>query len=133
MQLTNFGGADPLHRAVVISLFTWARANDSDPVDDSDLQGWWGDSFPDVANDKIGSKLWLLRRRTLTQATMNDAVRYAREALAWMIADDHVDGVDVAAHRHGIEQLRLRVTLTIGDDNIDIDFDDIWRVINHAV
>lgn len=133
MQLTNFDGADPLHRAVVISLFTWARANDSDPVDDDDMQGWWGDSFPDVPNDKIGSKLWLLRRRTLTQSTLNDAVRYAREALAWMTEDDHVDAVEVVAERHGVEQLRMRVMLTIDDENIDIDFDDIWRVINHAL
>lgn len=45
---------DSLERAVVISLFTWRRAEKSDPVDDDELYGYWGDAYPDVAKDKIG-------------------------------------------------------------------------------
>ncbi len=33
--------ADPLERAVVISLFTWRRAEPSDPVDDDERYGYW--------------------------------------------------------------------------------------------
>lgn len=41
---------DSLTRAVIISLFTWRRA---DPDDDSEQpMGWWGDSYPTVQNDR---------------------------------------------------------------------------------
>lgn len=42
-----------LARAVVISLFTWRRAGESDVVDGLERMGWWGDAFPSVPNDKI--------------------------------------------------------------------------------
>ncbi len=70
-----------LRRAVEISLFTWRRANASDQLEDDERYGWWGDSFPLVANDRIGSRLWLLRRRKLTTETIGAAVTYAQEAL----------------------------------------------------
>ncbi|NUV17293.1 hypothetical protein MS6207_01473 [Escherichia coli] len=44
---------DPLTRAVVISLFTWRRA---EPDDNADVpMGWWGDTWPAVQNDRYGS------------------------------------------------------------------------------
>ena len=55
---------DPLTRAVVISLFTWRRA---EPDDNADVpMGWWGDTWPAVQNDRYGSRLWLLQRSKLT-------------------------------------------------------------------
>ncbi|EPN56356.1 Phage GP46, partial [Pseudomonas syringae pv. actinidiae ICMP 19079] len=51
-----------LLRSVVISLFTWRRAEADDPIDDAERFGWWGDTYPTQANDRIGSRLWLLRR-----------------------------------------------------------------------
>jgi len=56
-------GLDPLARAVIISLFTWRRANPDDvlPAGD-DRQGWFGDTFAEVRGDRIGSRLWLLSR-----------------------------------------------------------------------
>ena len=50
---------EPLVRAVMISLFTWRRANPDDelpePSGSAQRMGWWGDSFPTVANDRIAS------------------------------------------------------------------------------
>ncbi|MBJ5206016.1 phage GP46 family protein, partial [Salmonella enterica subsp. enterica serovar Agona] len=41
---------DPLTRAVVISLFTWRRA---EPDDNADVpMGWWGDTWPAVQNGR---------------------------------------------------------------------------------
>lgn len=62
-----------LRRAVTISLFSWRRAASDDALDDADRQGWWGDCAPSEAGDQIGSRLWLLRRRTLTDDTLRDA------------------------------------------------------------
>lgn len=128
------GATTPLGRAVVISLFTWRRALESDPVDDLDLQGWWGDSFPAVADDRIGSRLWLLRRRTLTEQTRLDAIAYARESLQWMTDDGILAGVQIEAERQGRERLALRVVGVQVDGSTELlaDFNDIWQVITNA-
>lgn len=65
-------GDDGLMTAVIISLFTDARAHDDDPLPDervgvsSDRRGWWGDCLPDAQGEQtlesIGSRLWLLWR-----------------------------------------------------------------------
>jgi len=44
----------PLVRAVMISLFTWRRANPDDALPGTERMGWWGDTFPTIANDRIG-------------------------------------------------------------------------------
>lgn len=122
--------ADQLERAVVISLFTWRRAEASDPIDDDERYGYWGDAYPDRAQDRIGSRLWLLRRRTLVAQTVQDAERYAREALAWMTEDEVVQGVDVRLDRVTATRLDLYVTLTLDDGQREMQFDDVLGVIN---
>jgi phage gp46-like protein len=122
--------ADQIERAVVISLFTWRRAEDSDPVDDDERYGYWGDAYPDVARDRIGSRLWLLRRRSLTTETIQDTERYAREALAWMLEDEVVSGVQVDLVRPNPTRLDLYVTLTLDEGQRELRFDDVLGVIN---
>lgn len=134
MRLANLGGDDPLHRAVVISLFTWRRALASDPVDD-DRHGWWGDSYPSIANDRIGSRLWLLRRRTLVDDTLRDARLYAEEALRWLVDDGVLASVEVMVEREGLEKLVMRVrgVRVDGGPDLDLRFNDLWRVIQNAI
>lgn len=120
-----------LRRAVTISLFTWRRAGPDDAVDDSDRKGWWGDCVPSVAGDKIGSRLWLLQRRTLVAETLKDAQSYAEEALAWMIEDDVVTSVTVTAERQGNDRMNLRVVLTEQNgETQELNFEDTWGLIN---
>ena len=121
-----------LERAVIISLFTWRRAEPSDPVDDANRQGWWGDSFPSLANDQMGSRLWLLRRRSLTAQTVRDAQRYCAEALRWLTEDGIVTDVVVTVTRNGINALRAVVELQRPDgDPVSITIDDLQA--SHAV
>lgn len=120
-----------LRRAVTISLFSWRRANDDDELDDSDRQGWWGDSIPTVAGDQLGSRLWLLRRRTLVPDTFKDAKAYADEALAWMVEDRIVTAVEVTVERNGIHGMRMRVLLTEENgETLQLAFEDTWSLIN---
>ncbi|MFH0024517.1 phage GP46 family protein [Pseudomonas fluorescens] len=104
-----------LTRAVLISLFTWRRAADDDALDDDERFGWWGDSFPTVADDRIGSRLWLLRRVKLTRQTQMDAEFYAREALQWLIDDGHCSAIDILSERLDAQRLNLRTVLTLAD------------------
>ena len=120
-----------LRRAVTISLFTWRRAAADDPVDDADLQGWWGDCAPTVVGDQIGSRLWLLRRRTITPDTLKDARDYAEEALLWMTDDGIVTAVTVTVERQGIERVNLQVVLTEANgETLKLAFEDTWSLIN---
>lgn len=119
-----------LIRAVVISLFTWRRAATDDPVDDDERFGWWGDSYPTIADDRIGSRLWLLRRIKLTADTQRDAEFYAREALQWMLDDGQVLEVDVITERADNYRLNLQVVLTVlTGGRLKINSSQLWQVI----
>lgn len=119
-----------LARSVIISLYTWRRAATDDPVDDDELFGWWGDSYPAIADDRIGSRLWLLRRVKLTAQTQRDAEFYAREALQWLLDDDLVIGLEVSSEPADLNRLNLRITLTVpGGARLDINPSSAWQVI----
>jgi phage gp46-like protein len=119
-----------LTRAVLISLFTWRRALTDDPVDDDELFGWWGDSYPDIADDRIGSRLWLLRRVKLTDATQRDAEFYANEALRWLLDEGHAIAIEITSEKVDISRLSLTVILTVpGGDRIEIKPISSWQVI----
>lgn len=87
--------SEDLATAVAISLFSDRLALPSDPLPFAgDRRGWWGDSFPAVPNDRIGSRLWLLSRAKSTDQTPLIARGYILEALQWMIDDGVAKAVD---------------------------------------
>ncbi|EEG7810647.1 hypothetical protein G3O23_003767 [Salmonella enterica] len=120
---------DLLTRAVVISLFTWRRAERDDRTPQP--YGWWGDTWPAVQNDRIGSRLYLLKRRKLTNKTPQDAREYMQQALAWMTDDGVAARIDVTSERTGTDTLAAGVTIYQRDGVIhNITFDDIWSELN---
>lgn len=87
-----------LETAVTISLFTDKRVTDEElPALQESKRGWWGDMFPDVDRDQIGSKLWTLERSKRILETLRLAEDYIREALKWMIEDGIASSVKVTA------------------------------------
>lgn len=125
----DLGTGDELESAVIISLFTWGRARTDDRLPDyeSRRMGWWGDSFASVEGDRIGSRLWLLRREKLTRDTINRAVGYARESLQWLIDSGVASAVDVQAERRGADGLALLITITRDDRTArTLTFENIW-------
>lgn len=84
--------------AVVLSLFTDRRAETDDRPpsgDERDRRGWWADEFLPVEGDRYGSRLWLLDRSKRTSETAPRAKEYVTEALAWMLEDRVVSGIEV--------------------------------------
>lgn len=124
--------AEPLVRAVVISLFTWRRANPDDELPGDLRMGWWADTFPGVPNDRIGSRLWLLSRATLVPETITRAKEYAEEALAWMVEDGVAARVEIEAERHGLSTLALACRIYKSDGRMlaDVRFTDVWGFLN---
>lgn len=83
---------DDLQTAIYISLFTDRLARDDDRIDGTDRRGWWADTD---AEYPMGSRLWLLRRQTLTTAVAGMAEDYSREALQWLLDDCVVSRIEV--------------------------------------
>lgn len=121
--------SNPLYRAVLISLFTWRRA---EPDDSPDLDnGWWGDSFPTFQNDRIGSRLYLLSREKLTNKTPLKAREYIRQALQWLVDDGVAVSIEVSVTRSGIETLQASVVINQREGNrLALTFDDLWSDLN---
>lgn len=89
---------DGLETAVAISLFTDKRVTTEEvPAGETSKRGWFGDLFPEVDQDKIGSKLWLLQRSKRTTETLRKFEDYCREALQWLIEDGVSGSINVEA------------------------------------
>lgn len=120
--------ADELVQATLISLFSWRKSNDDDGVNIPNRQGWWGDTFASETNDRIGSRLWLLRREKLTDDVVARAREYAEESLQWMIDDALASAVNVSTDR---ENNRLNMSVEIvrpGDaQSIQARFQNLWE------
>lgn len=125
---------EPLLRAAIVSLFTWRRANDDDELPGGELMGWWGDTYADIAGDRIGSRLWLLARETLTPETLRRAREYATEALQWMLDDGVATAVAVTVQRSGLLSLGIHCLITRADTGqvVDLRFSDVWKFITNA-
>jgi len=123
---------DSLARAVILSLFTWRRAEPDDVQPGESRLGWCGDTLAPVVGDKFGSRLWLLARENVTQRTMQRAKEYATEALQWLIDDGACASIDVTAERFGRNGIAMKVILYRTDRSVlaDLRFADIWSAIN---
>ena len=120
--------ADELVQATLISLFSWRKSNDDDGVNIPNRQGWWGDTFASETNDRIGSRLWLLRREKLTDDVVARAREYAEESLQWMIDDALASAINVSTDR---ENNRLNMSVEIvrpGDaQSTQARFQNLWE------
>lgn len=116
--------------AVLICLMTDRRADATELRDGDINRGWPGDSF-DVSDGEppLGSKLWLLRRRALTDGIEVLAQDYAQEALQTLIDQGAVVRFDITATA---DRVRRRLDLAIagygrdGARAIDQRFAVLW-------
>jgi phage gp46-like protein len=77
--------AEAFDAAIITSLFTDARASQSEVSPSQLRRGWIGnESTPDF---EIGSKLWLYDQARLTQNTVNGVIDAAQQSLQWLVSD----------------------------------------------
>lgn len=83
----NLDTDEGLETAITISYFTDARAKPSDGVStEQDQRGWWGAAYLEERPDlELGSRLWLLKRMKLTDASLRLAGAFAKESLLWLM------------------------------------------------
>lgn len=115
LQIVNgdLAGDNGLETAISISLFTDRRVSDEElPQLEKDKRGWWGDMFPEIDQDQIGSRLWLLNREKRTLETLRRAEDYAKEALKWLIDDGVASSISALATYDSNKFLQLAIDIT---------------------
>lgn len=106
---------DSLTRAVIISLFSWRRADDSDDYDhELGKQGWWGDALNE---DEIGSKLWQLLRSKITSETLLRAQEMADDALQWLVEDGICTEISVSVERDSNDPNRINLSVVLEQEH----------------
>jgi phage gp46-like protein len=120
-----------LETAVILSLFTNRRADDTDVLPDEaavDRQGWWGDASPAPTTDRIGSRLWLLGREKQRAVILERAQSYAIESLQWLLTDRIASSVDVTAEitRPGWLGLQINIDRPVGQPAV-FRYDYTWQ------
>ena len=125
--------ANDLITAVMISLFSDARAPDDEEKPPLERRGWWGDSVHPVEGHSTGSLLWLLAREKQTQATLNKATDWSQEALAWLIRDGVAASIAVESEwiRQGVMGLTIDIVKPTGEVE-NIRFEYAWAQIGAA-
>lgn len=134
---------DGLRTAILISLFTDARAADDAvlPEDGDDRRGWWGDALaegagPDAGTardpDRIGSLLWLLARSKITDRVIAQAHHTCHEALAWLVRDGVAAAVRVFVEAQG-SRLAIAVELDRPSGPGRQRFDFTWEASTNAL
>lgn len=115
--------------AAILSLFCDRRAEADDVPpsgDPNDRRGWWADQFAVVANDKFGSRLWLLDRGKRTNETVLRANEYVHEAWAWMIEDKVVSSIDLAVETTATGLMFAGRLNRPGKDPVSFRFAHVW-------
>lgn len=122
---TDLATESGLRSAVIVSLFTDARAKPDDVLPDgtTDRRGCCMDSFlPE--GESFGSRLWLLSREKELPEVLQRAEEYAEEALQWLIKEGAAQFVSVTASRAASSVLLLQVSITLADGS---PFDDVFN------
>jgi phage gp46-like protein len=122
--------------AVELALFTDKRCPDDHPLRkfaDQDPRGWWGDAVDvrdDLAEQELGSLLWLLERSVATEETARWARAFAIEALAPLKTQGVVASIDVQSEVVG-KRLNLAVLLYARDGSVAYDrkYDILWQQV----
>lgn len=121
---------DTLATAIIISLFTDARADDDDllPYGSTERRGWLGAHYiqggaVDPA-DAWGNKLWLLYVSKHAESILELARFTARESLQWLLREGIASRVQVDAQWAG-DVLAVRPIIWQADDASPI-YDVLW-------
>lgn len=122
---------DDLDSAVIISLFTWARAAAGEVGENAPRFGWFGDKIDADNTDSTGSKLYLLKRKKITNQTIMDAREYIEQALRWMIADGVATEINAEVERNSSDVNRVDALVQIvrGDRSRTMKFNDLWSFL----
>lgn len=128
----DFANEDGFDTNIWVSLFSDARANESQVIVPENRRGWLGNLVSEVPERQLGGYLWLAEQRRLNQSTLNEITDYIRKSLEWMIVDEICLKIEVTGNiipRTGIE---ATVTITAKDGVTSDHYIELWRLTGNA-
>lgn len=115
-----------LETAVTISFFTDRRVTDEElPFLETSKRGWWGDMFPEIDQDKIGSRLWTLDRSKVLNETLSRMNELCKESLNWMLEDGIAGEIAVNSEYNENKQMITTVEISRPDEQSER-FSVVW-------
>ncbi len=118
---------DDLSTALLVSLLTDARADESQVVVPEFRRGWIGNAVPPIEGFELGCLLWLVDTAKATQGTMNIAAAFARDGLQWLLDQGIAADVQVEGAITGPGEGGLTITITSPDGTTQTQYIDLWR------
>src|SRR3990167_11218221 len=115
-----------LETAVAISLFSDRRVSDEQLPDfETDKRGYWGDAFPEVDKDKIGSRLWTMDRSKVLTETPRRSEELCKEALEWMKEDGIAGEITINSEYNESKHMTTEIQISRTEGEV-IRFEVLW-------
>ncbi len=126
IEMDDLVADNGLETAVTISLFTDRRVNEEELPDlETDKRGWWGDVFPEIDQDQIGSRLWTLARSKITNETLSRFNELCKEALDWMQEDGIAGEIAISSEYNEENHLITSIEISRPDETVER-FSVLW-------
>lgn len=123
---TDFKSTNGLETAILLSLFTNARASQGEVPESSRRQGWSGNILTQNENYELGGELWTLDQARLDQVTENRVKNFARNSLAWLINDRIAETINVELERRNNRAVFVVIEL-FRAKNLIARYITLWR------
>lgn len=106
-----FDTIEGFETAIIVSLFTDARAPSSVVQTPSRRRGWVGNILTADSGLQLGSRLWTFEQARLTPATLNDIAVAAQESLSWLVDRNQAKSISATAVRSGLRDVTINVSI----------------------
>lgn len=120
----DFLSGDQLDTAILVSMFTDARAASYEIVRPGLRRGWVGDLELDD-EESYGSKLWLLEQERLTPIIVSKAADVLKSCLSWMISDRIAMSIATRGFIDG-QVARLQLDIRKPNSRTETRFVSLW-------
>ena len=124
----DFKNEEGFDTAIWVSLFTDARASESQVLAPENRRGWMGNLVSDVEEREVGGLLWLAEQRRLTQDSLNEIVDYVRKSLNWFIEDNIAQKIEVSGEIVPRSGIAISIIITTSDGSTSSHYIPMWEV-----
>ena len=127
IQGLDLASDDGLENALAISIFTDARVSEDQlPYGSTKRRGWWGDMFPEVPGDKIGSRLWTINPGKVTNEKLREAIDYCTESTKWLIDDGIADTINFTTEYNENKHFNIGIEVVRPGESAPSKYQVIW-------
>lgn len=122
----DFANVDGLETALIVSLFTDARAKPSQVKSPDRRRGWVGNILNAETGRQLGSRLWVYDQSRLTPDIMNAVAEEAKRCLFWMVQDGVARSVNAGVEKNSDRSINIVIDIvTASGENRRYEL--LWR------